>query len=181
MAEQQIVIFVESGDVSELWNNQNGKECEPTVTADSKIPIWVGKKTKKAVEVDSQATKILLGKHLYNKLFWMCFRTTNFMTVQLGFVKDHWAQLNDNKTGKKKVWEAIAKKMESHNYCLGPDPPLKCDQKWQNLLKPIRKYAADSDKTGSAASVHDNPPPFYEEIMEIMGNFLRLFNNRNSI
>ena len=48
--------------------------------------------------------------------------------------------------------------MESQSYDFGPDPALKCDQKWQNLLKPIKRFAADSDKTESAASVNDNTP-----------------------
>ena len=72
---------------------------------------------------------------------------------------------------KKSVWESIAKKMESHNYDLGSEPGAKCDQKWQNLLKPIKKFAAESDKTGSEASVNDNPPPFYDTVIEIMGKF----------
>ena len=70
MAGQEIVLSVEKGDISELWNNQNGKECGPTIKAiaNSKIPIWMGKKTKITVEVDSQASKVPLGEYLYNKL-----------------------------------------------------------------------------------------------------------------
>ena len=38
--------------------------------------------------------------------------------------KDQCFQLSDNKTNKKKVWDAFAKKMESHSYDLGDDSSI---------------------------------------------------------
>lgn len=48
-------------------------------------------------------------------------------------------------------------------------PGTSCSQKWQNLLKPYSKFNAEITKTGSGADVLDHKPPYYEEIMDIVG------------
>ena len=112
----------------------------------SSILIWNGKKSVKQKKIDDVATLEFIG-----------------------YMKVYWSKFNDSLTAKKDVWKAIAGKM-LFKYHLGTDPTEKCRLKWRNLWDAYKKYVQRCERTGSGLDVVDGVPPFYDQLIEIVGS-----------
>lgn len=84
-------------------------------------------------------------------------------------LKQNWYLLQDGKTKKKVVWEAVGEEMASKHFELGENAAQKCEQKWNNLYRKYKDYIKEWEKTGSEKGLDDLKSPYHEEILAIIG------------
>ncbi|KAL1488840.1 hypothetical protein ABEB36_009304 [Hypothenemus hampei] len=77
-------------------------------------------------------------------------------------------KFKDRKTLKTSLWQKIAIELNDNGYAVtkGREGAEKCRQKFANLQRGYIKFIENMKKTGSEKR---NPPPFFEELNEILG------------
>lgn len=86
----------------------------------------------------------------------------------IGLAKKNWGALNDKHCIKNDVWKNVLKETEIKYYIDAENSIEKLRLKWQGLWNGYKEYVKDTEKTGSGVDTQTDPPPFLDEIIDIV-------------
>jgi hypothetical protein len=113
---------------------------------DTDNDLWSGKRSRVRKELDNRASVVLLD-----------------------IIKERWEAVTDKKVSRAILFTSIAREMRARGIKISRKPEKvwsKVYDRWNNIKRSYTNFSDSLSETGKGASA---PPPFYEELQELMG------------
>ena len=113
---------------------------------DTDNDLWSGKRSRERKELDNRASVVLLD-----------------------IIKERWEAVADKKVSRSILFTSIAGEMRARGIKISRKPEKvwgKVYDRWTNMKRSYTNFSDSLSETGKGSSA---PPPFYEELQELMG------------